>query len=136
MNTLIQNGDLQILKRMAEDPKLHPKSIFNYAREVDAGIAFSRWYRGDQIIKPRGRGAVSKTENANTPEVTLEPDEASIKVSVLKTLQITSNNARRLCIFFTEPNSIEELVMEYIVEPAKCQLMCACKRNKAEISPY
>ena len=120
---------------MADDSKLQPKNIFNCAREIDVGIAFSRWHRGDQFIKPRRRGADSKTENANPSEVTLEPDEASIKVTVLKSLQITSHKLRQPGIFFTEPNLIEELVMEHTVDPAKCPLVCACKGNKAEIAP-
>ena len=120
---------------MSEDPKFKVEDILNYANEVDKSIAFSKWYRNDQTIRPRRKGAGGKHKHFNTPEIPLEPDEASIKVLVLKTLQITSNNASRPGIFFTEPHSIEELVMEYIVEPGKCPLMCACKGSKADISP-
>ena len=38
-----------------------------------------------------------------------EPDAADIKVTALKTPQITSNKPGVLGIFFTEPNAIEEI---------------------------
>ena len=50
----IQQGDLNIFKNMADDPKLEPKNIFKYAREVDTNILFSTWYTTDQTIKPIG----------------------------------------------------------------------------------
>ena len=59
-------------------------------------------------------------------------------MSVLKTVQITANKPRTPGIYFTEPNTIEELVSEYeyTIDPANCPLMCACKGNKAEIVRY
>ena len=108
---------------MAEDPKLQAKNIFNYAREVDAGIAFSRWYRRDQTIKPRRKRADYRTESATPQDIDLEPDETSIKVNYLKTLQIATNKPRVPGIFFKEPNIIKELVMEFTADPANCPLM-------------
>ena len=121
---------------MAEDPKLQVKNIFSYAREVDVGIAFSALYRRDQTIKPKGRRADYRIESATPQDIDPEPDETSIKVIVLKILQITSNKPRVPSIFFTEPNITEELVMEFTVDPANCPLMCACRGSKAEIAQY
>ena len=64
-----------------------------------------------------------------------EPDAADIEVTVLKTLQITSNKSTVPGIFFTEPNAIEESVLEYTTTPANCELMCACKGSEDEIAP-
>ena len=100
------------------------------------GIAFSKRYRGDQTIKPRGRRADYKTENATPPDIELEPDKTLIKGNVLTTLQITSKKRRVSDIFLTEPNTIEELFMEYTVDPANCLLMCACGGSKGEIAQY
>ena len=57
---------------MSEDPKLKVKDIFNYAKEVDKSIAFSKWYRGDQTIKPRGQGANGKKESESAQKTLLE----------------------------------------------------------------
>ena len=77
-----------------------------------------------------------RIENIIQRDVEMEPDEVSINVSVLKTLQITANIQRKPGIYFTEPNTIEELVSEYTTDPANCPLMCACKGNKPEIAQY
>ena len=66
----------------------------------------------------------------------MEPDEVSINVSVLKTLQISANIPRKPGIYFTEPNTIEELVADYATDPVDCPFMCAYKGNKADMAQY
>ena len=78
---------------------------------------------------------IYQRDNLTTLDVVFEPDAVDIKVTVLKTLQITSIKSRVQGIFFTESNAIEEIVLEYTTTPANCKFMCACKGSKDEIAP-
>ena len=49
---------------MAEDPKLQVKDILNYAKDADKAFAFSKWYRRDHMIRPKGQGASWKMESS------------------------------------------------------------------------
>ena len=92
-------------------------------------------YRNDETIKPRWKKLGYQGDSPTTSDVVFEPDIADIKVTVLKTLQITSNKPRVPGICFTEPSDIEGIVLEYTIGHANCPFMCACKGNKDEIAP-